>query len=594
MMIDMPSISQRLIILIVAVLATNGSASAQNDAAHFQWPGTSRAAVSLTFDDARPSQVDVGAAIFERFDAKATFYVVPSAVEQRIEGWKNLAAAGHEIGNHTVNHPCTGNFAWARQKAVEDYTLEMMRNEMEEANRRIDELLGVRPESFAYPCGQTYVGRGVDTRSTVPLVAQIFTSGRGWLDEGPNDPTYADPAQLTGMEMDGKNFDEIHTLVERAKETGAWLILAGHEIGSAGAQTTRVDMLEKLLAYASDPSNELWMAPVNTVSRYINDQKHAEAGDKIRVLLDTDANNELDDQHAIAYMLFNGDVFDVAGITVNRTRNGGDIHEQAKEAERVVKLAGLHGRMPVLKGADGSFEEIADHVHESEVDGHEAVDFIIRKAHEDDERPLVLIPVGKLTNIALALKKDPSIAPKVRIVWLGSNYPEPGEYNQDNDEESLNYVLNTGVDFEMVVVRYGEPSGTDAVRVTPQEAKEKLAGKGPHVSEPVEGRNGGTFHTFGDYAINLFEHIDLHGDPPSRALYDMAAVAVVKNPSWAKQTRIPAPELVDGEWEDRPGNTREIILWEDFDADRILADFFETMDDYVLATPPRERQTGKR
>src|SRR5690606_42009842 len=55
----------------------------------------------------------------------------------------------------------------------------------------------------------------------------------------------------------------------------------------------------------------------------------ASAPEKIRVLLDTDANNELDDQHAIAYMLMNGDVFDVEGITVNSTFGGGDANEQA-------------------------------------------------------------------------------------------------------------------------------------------------------------------------------------------------------------------------------------------------------------------------
>ncbi len=583
LIMKLPSKSFCLILLIAALVVASGPAAAQNDAGTFRWPGEARAAVSLTFDDARPSQVDAGTALFDRFDAKATFYVVPAAVEQRTDGWRTLAAAGHEIGNHTLNHPCTGNFVWARAKALEEYTLEKMRNEMVEANRRIEELLGVRPESFAYPCGQTFVGRGVDTRSYVPVVAQLFASGRGWLDEGPNDPVFADPAQITGMEMDGKDFEAVRALIERAKESGSWLVLAGHEIGERGQQTTRVDMLEKLLTFASDPSNEIWMAPVGTVTRYIKDR--ADDGDKLRVLLDTDANNELDDQHAIAYMLFNGDAFDVEGITVNRTRNGGDIHEQAKEAERVVKLSGLYGRMPILKGADGSFAEIADHLHRPKFDGHEAVDFIIRKAHEDDERPLVLIPIGKLTNIALALKKDPSIVPKVRVVWLGSNYPEPGEYNQDNDEESLNYVLNTNVAFEMVVVRYGKPSGTDAVRLTPQEAKEKMAGKGPLVSEPVDGRNGGTFRTFGDYAVDLFEHIDLHGNPPSRALYDMAAVAIVKNASWAKQTRIPAPELVDGAWAERPANPRKIVVWEDFDSDRILSDFFETMDDYVLAKP---------
>ena len=65
------------------------------------------------------------------------------------------------------------------------------------------------------------------------------------------------------------------------------------------------------------------------------------------VLIDSDANNELDDQHAIAYMLFSGDAFDVEGISVNRTRSGGDIEMQAREAERIVQFAGLARVFPV-------------------------------------------------------------------------------------------------------------------------------------------------------------------------------------------------------------------------------------------------------
>jgi inosine-uridine nucleoside N-ribohydrolase len=305
--------------------------------------------------------------------------------------------------------------------------------------------------------------------------------------------------------------------------------------------------------------------------------------EKVRVLLDTDANNELDDQHAIAYLLLNGDVFDVAGITVNRTRGGGDIDAQALEAERIVRLAGLQPEIPIYKGASGPFEEIRRHVNQPDFDGAEAVRFIIEQAYKDDARPLVLLPIGKLTNVALALEKDSSIASRVRVVWLGSNYPQPGEYNQVSDEGALNYLLDADVPFEIAVVRYGEPSGTDAVRVTPEEMKEEMRGKGPRVTEAVEGRHGGSFTTFGDYSINLFEHIDLHGTPPSRALYDMAAVAIVKDPSWARSVEIPAPRLVDGEWQERPENPRRITLWENFDRDAILQDFFETMNDYVLA-----------
>jgi purine nucleosidase len=304
---------------------------------------------------------------------------------------------------------------------------------------------------------------------------------------------------------------------------------------------------------------------------------------RIRVLFDTDANNEVDDQHALAYLLFNGDAFDIVGITVNRTRNGGDVEKHAEEAERIVKLAGLERRFTVTRGANGSFEEIAPNIGQPGYDGAVAVDLIIRRARESSDQPLVLLPVGKLTNIALALKKDPAIASKVRIVWLGSNYPEPGEYNQENDEASLQYVLDTDAPFEIALVRYGTPSGTAVVRLTPEEIRATMPGKGPRIQEPVVGRNGGRFSTFGDYSVDLFEHINLDGDPPSRALFDMAAVAIVKNPAWARPVKIPAPRLVAGKWVARPDNPRTITLWEKFDRDAIVKDFHASMERPVLA-----------
>jgi peptidoglycan/xylan/chitin deacetylase (PgdA/CDA1 family) len=190
-------------------------AFAQQPSTNFTWPDGKRAALSLSFDDARQSQVDAGLALLDKHKVKATFYVVPSAVERRLEGWKKVVASGHEVGNHSLNHPCTGNFEWSRQKALEDYTIEKMRDELMQANRRIKELLGVTAESFAYPCGQTFVGRGVETRSYVPVVAALFSSGRTWQDETPNDPGFCDLAQTTGVEMDGRDFEQILPIRER-------------------------------------------------------------------------------------------------------------------------------------------------------------------------------------------------------------------------------------------------------------------------------------------------------------------------------------------------------------------------------------------
>ena len=118
----------------------------------------------------------------------------------------------------------------------------------------------------------------------------------------------------------------------------------------------------------------------------------SEKPEQIRVILDTDANNELDDQHAIAYMLFNGDVFDVEGITVNRTYNGGDVQKHFEEAERVVKLCNLDSKIKIFKGANGSFEEIVGSIDEPEFDGFEAVNFIIKRAKAADSGELVLLP----------------------------------------------------------------------------------------------------------------------------------------------------------------------------------------------------------
>ncbi len=303
--------------------------------------------------------------------------------------------------------------------------------------------------------------------------------------------------------------------------------------------------------------------------------KEKPAQKKIRVVFDTDTNNELDDQHALAYLLFNQSTFKIEGITINTTSSGGNIEKQYEEAKRILQLCAAD-TLPVLKGADLSFQDILPTMDSLTYDGKAAVDLIIAQAHQPSEEKLLVLAVGKLSNIALAVAKDPSVAERIRLVWLGSNYPEPGEHNQNNDTVAMNYLLNSPIDFEMVTVRYGKPSGTDAVKITKEEASTLLPGLGPRISTPVTGRHGGEFYCFGDYAANLFEHIDYHGDPPSRALFDMAAVAIVKNPGWAQVREHPAPLFTSGAWIERADNTHKIKIWENFNKDAIIKDFFDS------------------
>ncbi|MGB3587572.1 MAG: polysaccharide deacetylase family protein [Tunicatimonas sp.] len=258
------------LLIVISPLFNLGAQSA-NDS--IDWPDGKQVAISLSFDDARPSQVDTGVPLLDKYNAKATFYLVPSSVERRLSKWKQAATAGHEMGNHSMNHPCTGNFTWSRDKAIEEYSLSQMKQELAQASEQIEALLEVKPTEFAYPCGQTFVGRGINTESYVPVVAELFRTGRGWLDEAPNNPAFCDMAQLMGMPMDGLDFPAVKAIIESAKQHGHWVVFAGHDIGESGRQTTRTAMLKQLLQYAQDPANQVWLAPVGTIAAHIREQR---------------------------------------------------------------------------------------------------------------------------------------------------------------------------------------------------------------------------------------------------------------------------------------------------------------------------------
>ena len=130
---------------------------------------------------------------------------------------------------------------------------------------------------------------------------------------------------------------------------------------------------------------------------------------------------------------------------------------------------------------------------------------------------------------------------------------------------------------------YHRGTGTDAVRVTQALAHAQFAGQGPRIKTPVVGRHGGEFYCFGDYSVNLFDNIKL-GAGKTRALFDMAACAIVKNPEWAVKRTIPAPTMIDGQWVERPENTDSVSFWEYYDRDAIVADFIRTIRGGV--TPP--------
>ena len=77
----------------------------------FVWPEGTEAAVSLTFDDGMRSQRELGVPLLNRYEVRGTFYLNPrDDYATMLDGWRDAVAAGHELGNHTISHPCSKNF----------------------------------------------------------------------------------------------------------------------------------------------------------------------------------------------------------------------------------------------------------------------------------------------------------------------------------------------------------------------------------------------------------------------------------------------------------------------------------------------------
>src|SRR6478735_3133337 len=128
------------------------------------WPDACQGAVSLTFDDGSPSQLALAIPLLDRYGLQASFYLNPGDnYREQFVPWRAVAAAGHEIGNHSISHPCSKNFDFISQgggRALEEMTLDDIEADIVEAGRRIQEVIPeVGPNSYAYTCYQPFVGR---------------------------------------------------------------------------------------------------------------------------------------------------------------------------------------------------------------------------------------------------------------------------------------------------------------------------------------------------------------------------------------------------------------------------------------------------
>ncbi len=248
---------------------------------HFEFPGGRRAALSLTFDDGLASQLEKAVPLLEKYGFKATFYLEGGGPDwrKRLAPWRKVREAGHELGNHTLHHYCSENFEFVPAgKGLESLTLETMETEIVECNRRLDELCGTQiARSFAYPCYQTFVGRGRERKSYVPLVARHCLAGRGKGERG-NSPDKVDLAEVWSLPCEFKTAAELLGQVELYLAKGQWGIFTFHGVDD-GHLPIASQALEQLLQYLDARRDVVWVAPVAEVAgKLIENREKRPAG----------------------------------------------------------------------------------------------------------------------------------------------------------------------------------------------------------------------------------------------------------------------------------------------------------------------------
>lgn len=230
--------------------------------------------MSFSFDDGNKSQVEEAVPILDRHRIRGTFYVLPRAIRRELDKWRKAADSGHEMGNHTVTHPCHRTTRWTRHRPLEKFTLDRMeKQELLEANRQLSGMLGASPETFAYPCGHTVVGPADAPLSYTVVVGRHFLVGRGYRAECAVDPATCDLAHVVAVSADDFDEGKALGLVEETKKAGAWLIFAAHHVGQRAPGTMDTGLLERLCALASDPSHGIWADSVANIGRHIRKQR---------------------------------------------------------------------------------------------------------------------------------------------------------------------------------------------------------------------------------------------------------------------------------------------------------------------------------
>lgn len=288
----------------------------------------------------------------------------------------------------------------------------------------------------------------------------------------------------------------------------------------------------------------------------------------VDVVLDTDAFNEIDDQFAISYLLRFGDKLRLKGICAAPFLNKKVCSPQEgmiKSYNEIFNLLKLDGREELGSMVyQGSGEFLPD--ERTPVDS-DAASFMAELADSySPEKPLYIIAIGAITDVASAILKNPRMKENCVIIWLGGHGihmpDQAAEFNMVQDIAAARVVMGCGVPMVLVPCR----GVVDRFCTSKYELAHWLKDKSPLANYLYEN----TVREAESYAA---------GKPWTRTIWDVVAVAWLLNEDerFMRQTVIPAPLPEYSKTYSLPANRHPVryVFW--INRDALFEDLFRKL-----------------
>lgn len=170
----------------------------------------------------------------------------------------------------------------------------------------------------------------------------------------------------------------------------------------------------------------------------------------VDIVIDTDAYNEIDDQFALAYALRSMEKLRIQAIYAapfynERARNAED--GMLRSYQEILKILELGGREDLKTSVfQGSTRFLPN--EETAVESAAVRDLIARSQAYSEERPLYVVAIGAITNIASAILTDPTLVERIVLVWLGGHaldWPNTREFNMAQDVAAARVIFGSGL-----------------------------------------------------------------------------------------------------------------------------------------------------